>query len=89
MKRRTKKVAAPLPLLLAELTVFSWETMARRAAMMVQGTCSTAEYQRMLLEKMRAAQLSAAAVALNRGLLAILQPWHQQTRANARRLRKK
>jgi hypothetical protein len=89
MKRRTKKVATPLPLLLAELTVFSWETMTRRAAMMVQGTCSAAEYQRMLLEKMRAAQLSAAAVALDRGLLAILQPWHRQTRANARRLRKK
>jgi hypothetical protein len=89
MKRQTRKVAAPLPLLLAELTVFSWETMARRAAMMVQGTCSTAEYQRMLFEKMRAAQLSAAAVALDRGLLATLQPWHQATRANALRLRKK
>jgi len=62
MKRQTKKVAAPLSLLLAELTVFSWETVARRAAMMVQGTCSTAEYQRMLFEKMRAAQLSAAAL---------------------------
>lgn len=59
MKRQTRRAAAPRPLLLAELTVFSWEAMARRASMMMQGTCTATEYQRMMLEKMRAAQLSA------------------------------
>ncbi len=88
MKRQMRKAAAPLPFLLAELTFFSWETMARRAAMMVQGTCSVGEYQRMWLEKMQAAQLSTAALMLDRGPLSILRPWHRATRANARRLRK-
>ena len=88
MKRHAKKVAAPLPLLLAELTLFSWETMARRASMMMQGTCTAAEYQRMIFEKMRAVQLSAVAILFDQGVGAALAPWHRAARTNVRRLRK-
>ena len=88
MKRQARKVAVPLPLLLAELTAFSWETMARRASMMMQGTCTAAEYQRMMFEKMRAAQLSAVAIVFDQDVGAALAPWHRAARRNVRRLRK-
>ena len=88
MKRQTRRAAAPRPLLLAELTVFSWEAMARRASMMMQGTCTAAEYQRMMFEKMRAAQRSAVAILLDQGVGAALAPWHRAARTNVRRLRK-
>jgi hypothetical protein len=91
MKKRQRRCAVPpLPLLMAELTWASWETMARRAWMMADGSCSTAEYQRMVLEKTRAARRSALALMLRGGgLAAALAPWHAPAVANARRLRKK
>ncbi len=77
--------------MMAELTLASWETIARRTSMMVGGTCSPAEYQRMVLEKTRAARHSA--MALMKGgthdLAAALAPWHRRATANARRLRRK
>jgi hypothetical protein len=83
--RRTKK---PLPALLAELTLASWQTIALRVGMMAAGTCSPAEYQRMLAEKLRAAQKSAMAMLLPaRGRdRAVLAPWHHAAAANAKRL---
>jgi hypothetical protein len=88
MKRLRRKAINPLPFLIAELTIFSWETMAHRTSMMMLGLCTTAEYQRMVLEKVRAAQLSGTAILFGRGSSAVLAPWHRTVRANARRLRK-
>jgi hypothetical protein len=79
----------PLPLLLAELAFASWETIAWRGAMMAGGSCSAAEYRRMLDEKMRAAQLSALALMRGRDPAVVLAPWHRAASANARRLRKR
>jgi len=53
--------------MMAELMVASWETIARRSLMMLQGTCSPAEYQRMTTEKVAAIQQSALAVMFGRG----------------------
>ncbi|HZB91973.1 MAG TPA: hypothetical protein VE397_11055 [Stellaceae bacterium] len=63
-----------------------------RSSMMAAGSCSPAEYQRMVLEKIEAAQRSA--LALMRpwwaaGVGAALAPWHRKARANARRLRRR
>jgi hypothetical protein len=89
-KRKRRRAAPPLPLMVAELTWASWETMARRAWMMADGSCTTAEYQRMVLEKTGAAQRSALALMLpGVTLAAAMAPWHGRAVANARRLRKK
>jgi hypothetical protein len=90
MKKRNRRAVLPLPLMMAELTWASWETIAHRAWMMAEGSCSPAEYQRMVLEKTRAVQRSAVALMLPRGdFAAALAPWHGPAVANARRLRKR
>jgi hypothetical protein len=73
----------------AELMMASWETIARRSLMMVQGTCSPAEYQRMVKEKAAAMQLSGLAMLRGRGKRQMLGPWHKRATANAKRLRLK
>jgi len=89
-KRKRRRAAPPLPLMMAELTWASWETVARRTWMMADGSCSMAEYQRMVLEKTRAAQRSVLALMLpGVTLAAAMAPWHGPAVANARRLRKK
>ena len=75
--------------MMAELAMASWETIARRTAMIAQGVCTPAEYQRMLMEKAAAMQQSAIAVMTGRGKKAALSPWHKRATANARRLRRK
>jgi len=75
--------------MMAELAMASWETIARRTAMIARGTCSPAEYQRMVMEKAAAFQQSAIAVMTGRGKKAALAPWHKRASANARRLRRK
>jgi hypothetical protein len=80
----------PFPLMLAELAFASWETIARRTMMVVQGTCTPAEYRRMFFEKARAAQRSSrAASRRSRNSTALVAPWHKGATANARRLRRK
>ena len=74
--------------MLTELITASWETMARRSLMMVQGTCSPVEYQRMATEKAAAMQLSALAMMGGRGKRQALAPWHKRATANAKRLRR-
>jgi hypothetical protein len=87
-KPKRRRAVPPLPLMMAELTWASWETVARRAWMMADGSCSAAEYQRMVLEKTRAARRSALVMMLRGGgLTAALAPWHGPAVANARRLR--
>jgi len=69
----------------------SWETVARRTWMMAMGSCSSAEYRRMVNEKTLAAYRSGLALANNGSygtIVAALAPWHRRARANARRLRK-
>jgi hypothetical protein len=87
--RRRRPV--PLPLLLAEMTFASWETIARRSLMIAAGSCSPAEYRRMVTEKAIAIQRSGLALMRPRGgrLSAAVAPWHRTARANAKRLRKR
>ena len=59
MENRNNRAVAALPLMLAELAVASWETVARRSFLMMSGTCSLEEYHRMAAERSR----SLAAVA--------------------------
>jgi len=87
MKRRRR--ARSFPLMMAELAMASWETIARRTASMARGTLTPAEYQRMVIEKAAALQQSAVAVMTGRGKKAVLAPWHKRATANARRLRRK
>jgi hypothetical protein len=75
--------------MMAELALASWETIARRTAMIARGACTPAEYQRMVMEKAAALQQSALAVMTGRGEKAALRPWHRRATANARRLRRK
>ena len=67
----------------------SWETIARRTALIARGVCTPAEYQRMVIEKAAALQQSAIAMLTGRGNKAALSPWHKRASANARRLRRK
>jgi hypothetical protein len=78
-----------LPAMMTQLTLSSWETIFHRGLMMAQGTCSPAEYQRMVAEKAAAIQASALALMTGRGNAAALAPYLVRSRANARRLRGK
>ena len=83
-----KTVDLPLPQMLAELAVSSWETIMRRTAMMATGRCSTAEYASMVTEKLGAVQSSTQLMMTGGSMTAILTPWHTGATANAKRLRK-
>ena len=89
MKKLIRRRARTFPLMMAELAMASWETIARRTAMIARGTITAAEYQRMVVEKAAALQRSAIAVMTGRGKKAALAPWHKRATANARRLRRK
>jgi hypothetical protein len=77
--------------MLAELAFASWETIVRRTLMMADGTCTPAEYARMVLEKAAAAQSSALTLSgkRSRTLRSVVGPWHRGATANAKRLRKR
>lgn len=77
--------------MLAELMLSSWETIARRSWMIADGSCSLDEYQRMVGEKLTAAQSSALALMIpgDDPLSAAIAPWHRRARSNALRLRRK
>ena len=90
--RRKRRIPTPLPLLFAELAFASWETIARRTFMMANGTCTPAEYARMVTEKVAAAQRSALALSRKRtrhSPRSVIGPWHRGATANAKRLRKR
>ena len=88
VRKRSPNPFYALPMSMTRLTMASWETVMRRAAMMAQGTCTVAEYQRMAAEKVTAMQMSATAFMLGRGHAAVLAPFVNRARANARRLRR-
>jgi hypothetical protein len=56
--------------------------------MMAQGTCSAAEYHRMITEKAAAVQASTLALMTGRGNAAAIAPYLVRSRANAKRLRR-
>jgi hypothetical protein len=85
MTKRTRN----LPAMMTELTLSSWETIFHRSLMMAQGTCSIAEYQRMIMEKAAAMQASTFALMTGQGNGAVLAPYLARSRANARRLRQR
>jgi hypothetical protein len=85
----TKRSSSSLPAMMTQLTLASWETIYRRTLMMAQGTCSAAEYQRMVAEKAAAMQASTFALMTGRGNAAVLAPYLVRSRANAKRLRRK
>ena len=92
-KRKQKKSSAwpMLPFEMADLAFASWETIAHRSRMMLAGSCSSLEYQRMFEEKMSAVCDSAVAAAFTPGpsmLSAALAPFTRRARANAQRLRR-
>ena len=78
-----------LPLMMVELAMAASETIFHRTWLMATGQCSPMEYQRMVLEKLKAAQstgwraLSPAAYGP-----ALLASWHRTARSNAKRLRR-
>jgi hypothetical protein len=77
------------PMMMAELTMASWETVFHRSLMMAQGTCSAAEYQRMGLEKAAAMGSAMTALMTGRSQAAVLSPFVTRARANAKRLRRR
>jgi len=77
-----------LPLMLVELAMAASETIFHRTWLMATGQCSPAEYQRMLAEKLKAAQLTGRlAMTQPTYAPALLAPWHRAARRNAKRLR--
>jgi hypothetical protein len=84
---RRRKTA--LPMMMAELGFNAMEVIARRTAMMAAGTCSPAEYRRMVREKMAAMASSARLLAGGRSGASLLAPWHSRAKKNAVRLRRK
>jgi len=56
----------------------------------LSGRCSPSEYQKMVAEKVKAAQQTAtAAMVPGVAATALLAPWHKAARGNSRRLRRK
>jgi hypothetical protein len=87
-KPKCRIPASSIPLMSMQVAIYSWETIARRTMMMANGTCSPAEYQKMIAEKSKA--MLDSAVAMSSGnVVAALKPWHTAARASARRLRAK
>jgi hypothetical protein len=78
-----------LPLMMTEMMLASWETIARRTLMIAQNTCGPAEYKRMVIEKAAALHSSTLAAMSGQGTRAVLAPWHLRATANAKRLRRR
>ena len=78
-----------LPLMMVELAMAASETIFHRTWLMATGQCSPAEYERMLAEKFKAAQLTGR-LAWSHGAdgAALLAPWHRAAQRNAARLRR-
>ncbi len=87
MKKHIPVSPFGLPFLMARLTMDSWETIFHRTMMMAQGTCTLAEYQRMVSEKTAAVQSSMVALATGQSPAAVLAPFARRAGANAKRLR--
>jgi len=73
--------------MLTELAMASWETVWHRTALMASGECTSAEYGRMVDEKMNALFQSGMAFAAGKDAEDVLRPFHKRATANAKRLR--
>ncbi len=89
MKKSSPAFGFAFPMMMAELTMASWETIFHRSMMMARGTCSPIEYQRMITEKAAAMQAASMALMAGKGETAVVAPFLTRARANARRLRNK
>ena len=89
MKKSVAGRSTALPELYSELALASWETIVHRTMMIMSGTCSMDEYQRMVTEKSEAMQHSTFALMTGGSERAVLAPFHAKARANAKRLRPK
>jgi hypothetical protein len=89
MRKRPLSPSYAFPMLMVQLATASWETIFRRTLMMAQGTCTPAEYRRMVAEKMAAMHSSTTALMRGRSNAAVLAPFVKRTRANVKRLRRK
>ncbi len=89
MSKNPTALSYAFPFMMGRLAMASWETIFHRTRMMVDGSCSAAEYQKMVAEKVAAAQMSTFAMMTGRGQEAALAPYLRTARANARRLRSK
>jgi hypothetical protein len=72
-----------------QLALASWETIFHRTVMMTNGTCSQAEYDSMIAEKLAASQLSLLALATGQSQEAVMAPYLAAATANAKRLRER
>ena len=84
--------ALSLPSMMTDLTLASWETVARRMSLISQNKCSPAEYQRMVSEKAAAAMSTGFKLMSSFGqasMPSLMAPWLSKASANAKRLRKK
>jgi hypothetical protein len=57
MTARKRRKTVPLPMMMSDLMMASWETIARRTLLVARNKCSSAEYQRMFREKAMAAAI--------------------------------
>jgi hypothetical protein len=89
MRKRNRGSSFMLPMVMARLTAASMETIMHRTRMMALGTCSAAEYQRMVLEKADAARHAMLKCMTGCSPAAILAPYLTRARSNAKRLRRK
>jgi hypothetical protein len=84
--------AGSLPMAMTNLTLASWETIARRMLLISKNKCSQSEYRRMVSEKAQAAMLSGVKLISSNGrasITSLMAPWLSRASANAKRLRKK
>jgi hypothetical protein len=89
MRKRRSTSSFALATMMGQLTAASLETIFHRTMMMAKGACSPAEYQRMVTEKAAAAQHSMMAMMSGKSAMAVLAPYSNRARANAKRLRRK
>jgi len=66
MKVRKRRKGSSAPVMMTELMLAFWETIARRTLLMAQNACSPAEYRRMVQEKAEAAATSASRLVSER-----------------------
>jgi hypothetical protein len=90
MRRRIRSfpISFVAPVMMARLFAASWETIVRRSLLMAQGTCSQAEYRRMVAEKMAAMQMAMGALLRRKGT-GNDPRFVGRARTNAKRLRRK
>ena len=89
MSKNPAAMSFAFPFMMGNLAMASWETIFHRTRMMVDGSCTVAEYQKMVAEKVAAAQMSTFALMTGRGQEAVIAPYLRTARVNARRLRSK